>query len=91
MSYVRKSVKTFQNLAKQIKQDMYASNDPLGQTHSPAGSDHDSRLKLFCFARFSKVVTDGRTTCVKTMIITCRDSGSAEWITDDTFFLCGSV
>ena len=40
--------------------------------------------KLFCFARFWKVGTDGRTyertTCAKTMITSGRDSGSAEWI-----------
>ena len=37
----------------QIKtiQDMCAINDPLGQTHSPASSDHYSRLKVLksCF------------------------------------------
>ena len=33
-----------------LPQDMCAINDPLGQTHSPASSDHYSRLKfvLFC-------------------------------------------
>ena len=35
---------------------------------------------LFCFARFWKVGTDGRTTCAQTMITTGRDCGAAEWI-----------
>ena len=34
----------------------------------------------FCFARFWKVGTDGRTTCAKTIIPTGCDCGSAEWI-----------
>ena len=29
---------------------MCAINDPLGQTHKLASSDHYSQLKLFCFA-----------------------------------------
>ena len=54
-------------------------NDPLGQTHSHASSKHC--FLLFCFARFEKWgQTDGRTTCVKTMIPTGSDCGSAEWI-----------
>ena len=52
-------------------------NDPLGQTHSLASSEHC--FLLFCFARFEKW-TDERTTCAKTMITTGRDCGSAEWI-----------
>ena len=50
-------------------------NDPLGQTHSLASSDH--YFMLFCFARFEKW---GRTYVQKTMITTGRDFGSAEWI-----------
>ena len=54
-------------------------NDPLGQTHSLASSDH--YFLLFCFDRFEKWGrTNGRTTCTKIMINTGRDCGSAEWI-----------
>ena len=46
-------------------------NDPLGQTHSHASSEHC--FLLFCFSRFEKWGrTDGRTTCAKTMIPTGR-------------------
>ena len=48
-------------------------NDPLGQTHSLASSEH-------CFARFWKLGTDVRTTLAKTMILTGRDCGLADWI-----------
>ena len=48
-------------------------NDPLGQTHSHAGSEH-------CFLLFCCGSTDGRTTCAKTMIPSGRDFGLAEWI-----------
>ena len=48
-------------------------NDPLGQTHSNASSEHC--FLLFCFSRFEKWGrTDG------TMIPTGRDFGLAEWI-----------
>ena len=40
-------------------------NDPLGQTHSLASSEHC--FLLFCFAKFEKWGrTDGRTACLKT-------------------------
>ena len=53
-------------------------NDPLGQTHSHASSEHC--VLLFCFSRFEKWGrTDGQT-CAKTMIPTGRDFGLAEWI-----------
>ena len=58
-------------------------NDPLGQTHSHASSEHC--FLLFCFSRFEKWGrTYGRTTCAKTIILTGRDFGLAEWI--NTFF-----
>ena len=54
-------------------------NDPLGQTHSHASSEHC--FLLFCFSRFEKWGrTYVRTTCAKTMIPTGRDFGLAEWI-----------
>ena len=46
-------------------------NDPLGQIHSHASSEHC--FLLFCFATFEKWGQDGRTTCAKTMIPTGRD------------------
>ena len=39
---------------------MCAINDPLGQTHSPASSDHFSRLKVVLFCEILKNY-DGRT------------------------------
>ena len=41
---------------------MWVINDPLGQAHSTANSDHYSQFKfaLFCFARILKSA-DGRT------------------------------
>ena len=60
-------------------------NDPLGQTHSLASSEHC--FLLFCFARFEKWGrTYGRTdvrTCAKTMMPTCPDCPLAEWIKRD--------
>ena len=53
-------------------------SDPLGQTHSHASSEHC--FLLFCFVRFWKVGTDGRT-----KIPTGRDFGLAVWI-NRTFF-----
>ena len=62
-------------------------NDPLGQTHSHASSEH-----CFCCFVFldlksgdwrTNVRMDVRTTCVKTMIPTGRDFGLAEWIKKD--------
>ena len=52
-------------------------NDPLGQNHSHASSEHC--FLLFCFSRFEKW-TNGRTTCAKTMIPTGSGFGLAEWI-----------
>ena len=48
------------------KQDIWVIHDPLGQTHSPASSEHC--FLFFGFARFRKK-------CAKTMIPTGRDSG----------------
>ena len=56
-----------------LKQD----NDPLGQSHSLASSEHCFHLK-FLLKKWAR--TDIRTTCVKTIITTGRDCGSAEWI-----------
>ena len=53
-------------------------NNPLGQTHSHANSEH--WFLLFCFARFEKWGRYGWTTWAKTMIPTGRDFGLAEWI-----------
>ena len=39
---------------------MCANNDPLGQTHGPAASDHYSRLKVVLFGKILKS-GDGRT------------------------------
>ena len=58
-------------------------NDPLGQTHSLANRDHC--FLLFCFARFWKVGTDGRTACAKTMITTGRDFRLVEWINKNSW------
>ena len=55
-------------------------NDPLGQTHSLACSEHWFRF-VFVLLDFEKWGwMDGRTTCAKTMIPTGSDCGSAEWI-----------
>ena len=52
-------------------------NDPLGQTHSHASSEHC--FLLFCFSRFEKWRrTDNM--CEKTMIPTGSDFGLVEWI-----------
>ena len=53
---------------------MCAINDPLGQTHSPASSDH---LK---FVLFWEILTDVHTPFVEIVITTGRDYGSASWI-----------
>ena len=55
-----------------IKNKTGVINDPLGQTHSHASSEHC--FLLSCFSRFEKWGwTYGRTTCAKTMIPTGRD------------------
>ena len=52
---------------------MCANNDLLGQTHSPASSDHYSHLKIVLFCEIVKS-GDGRTTPpVKIVITTGRD------------------
>ena len=58
---------------------MCAINDPIGQTHSPASSNHYSRLKVVLFHEILKS-GDGQTTRAKIVIITGRDCGLAEWI-----------
>ena len=63
---------------KKPRQNIYAINDPLGQTHSPASSNHYSHLQV---ALFWKMRTKGRTdTTWEKMINTGRDCGSASWI-----------
>ena len=59
-----------------LSQDMCAVNDPLGQTHSPASSDHYSHLKIVLFC---EILTDGQTTRAK-IVITAHHVGSASWI-----------
>ena len=56
-------------------------NDPLGQTHSLASSEHF----FLCFALLDLKSGDGRTTCAKTIISTGRDSGLAKWININIF------
>ena len=55
-------------------------NDPLGQSHSPASSDHYSRLKMVLFCEILKCRdgrTDGQTTRAKIVITTVgRPRGS---------------
>ena len=61
---------------------MYVINDPLGQTHSPASSDHyKSHLNFVLFCENFKSGTYGQTdnTC-KIVITTGRDCWSASWI-----------
>ena len=43
-----------------LKQDMCAISDPLGQTHSPAGSENYFHLKFVLLCEFLKS-GDGRT------------------------------
>ena len=76
------------------KQDTRAINDPLGQTHISASSDHYFRLNFVLCCEILKVGTDGRTeerkdgrTEVQTttgsaniVITTGHDCGSASWI-----------
>ena len=61
---------------------MRVSNDPLGQTHSSASSDHYSHLKIVFLGEILKTEgrTDGQTTQTKLVITTGRDCGSASWI-----------
>ena len=54
-------------------------NDPLGQTHNLASSEHYFRLKFVLFCEKWERSYE-RTTCAKTIINTGRDCGSAEWI-----------
>ena len=55
-----------------------AINDPLGQIHSHASSEH--YILLFCYSRFEKWGRPYGTTCAKTMIPTGRYFGLAKWI-----------
>ena len=58
---------------------MNAIHDPLDQTHSPASSDHYSRLNFVLFCEILKSA-DVRTTRAKIVITNGRDFWSAEWI-----------
>ena len=69
-----------------------AINDPLGQTHSIASSEHGFHcFVLLDFEKWDGFVSldfekwDGRTTCAETMIPTGRDCGLAEWINKAQF------
>ena len=63
-------------MLKYISNKTGVNNDPLGQTHSQASSEHC--FQLFCFARFEKWGRkDVQKTCAKTMIPTDRDFGLA--------------
>ena len=58
---------------------MSAINDPLGQTNSPAGSDHCSHLKVVLFCEILKSGdgrTDGWTSRAKIEITTAVTRGS---------------
>ena len=60
------------------KHDMCATNDPLGQIHSPTSRYHNSHLKFAWL--------DLHTPCVK-MIITCSDCELALWINNSIVFM----
>ena len=65
------------------KQDTYAINDPLGQTHIHASSDHYSLLNFVLFCEILRVGTHGptyRQHVRKIVIIRGLDCGSASWI-----------
>ena len=69
-----------------LVRDMCAINDPFGQTHTPASSDHYFHLEIvLCFAQFWKVGMDVQTPDVKIVITTGRDFGSPEWINNFLF------
>ena len=57
-------------------------NDPLGQTYSCADSGHYFHLKIVLCYKIQTYV------CVKIVIATGRDFGSAEWI-NNNFLLLG--
>ena len=59
---------------------MRVINDPLGQTHSSASSDHYSGLN---FVLFCEILMDGWTE-KETMLATGMTVGLAEWIIDDS-------
>ena len=63
---------------------MSAINDPLGQTHSSASSDHYSRLNFVLFCEIVKS-GDGRTTRAELVITTGGDCESASWIKSDPY------
>ena len=68
---------------KYCRQDICVINDPLGQTQSPASSDHYFYLKLGLLWEIFKS-GDGRmdvqTECEKIVTTTDRDCGSVKWI-----------
>ena len=62
---------------------MCVINDPPSQTHSPAYSNHYSRLKFVLLCEILKSMdgrTDGLTPLVKIVITAGRNCGSASWI-----------
>ena len=62
---------------------LYDINDPLGQTNSPASSDHCSHLKIVLFCRILK--------SVKIVVTTGRDCGSASWIKKRGPYRCSTI
>ena len=64
---------------------MCAINDPLGQTHSLASSDHYLFESCFVLLDFEKW-----TTRAKIVITTGRDCGSASWI-NNKLMICGRI
>ena len=61
---------------------MCATNDPLGQTHSPASRDNYFYMKTCFVLRYVEKWegTDVQTTHAKIVITTDRNFGSAKWI-----------
>ena len=76
-----------QNSGK-LKQNMSAIIDPLGQTHSPASSDHYSHLKVLFYEILNSGDrrTDGQTPRVKIVITTGHDCGPSSWIKNPSCF-----
>ena len=67
-------------------------DDPLGQTHSLASSKHCFRLNLIRFEKWGRtdLWTDGRTTCVKTMIATAVTVGRPRRSTNKYAYICNN-
>ena len=61
--------------------------DPLGQTHSPASSDHYSHVKVVLFC---DILKSGRT-CVKIVFTTDHNCGSASWIKNHHAMPCNLI